>query len=60
MLKYTFVNLEKVFGKFPKEVVGWALRKAGVQEWLVETVMASYEGADITKIHNNRLHNGLV
>jgi len=27
------------------EVTRWALRKAGVDEWLVKAVMAMYEGA---------------
>ena len=26
-------------------MVHWALRKAGVEEWLVSTVMTMYEGA---------------
>ena len=29
----------------PREVTRWALRKAGVGEWLVKAVMAMYEGA---------------
>jgi len=28
-----------------REVTRWALRKAGVDEWLVKAVMARYEGA---------------
>ena len=44
-LYYAFVDLEKVYGRVPREVVEWALRKAGVEEWLVSTVMTMYEGA---------------
>ena len=29
----------------PREVTRWALRKAGVDEWLVKAVTAMYEGA---------------
>ena len=29
----------------PREVTRWALRKAGVEEWLVNAVMAMYDGA---------------
>ena len=39
-LYYSFVDLEKAFDRVHREVVRWALRKAGVEEWLVETVMA--------------------
>ena len=45
-LFYAFVDLEKAFDRVPREVVRWALRKAGVEEWLVETTMAMYEGAE--------------
>jgi len=31
--------------KSPREVARWALRKAGVDEWLLKEVMAMYEGA---------------
>ena len=44
-LYYAFIDLEKAYDRVPREVVRWALRKAGVKEWLVETVMAMYEGA---------------
>jgi len=44
-LYYAFVDLEKAFDRVPREVVRWALRKAGVDEWLVRTVLTMYEGA---------------
>ena len=37
--------MEKGFDRVPREVTRWALRKAGVNEWLVKAVMAMYEGA---------------
>ena len=44
-LYFAFVDLEKAFDRVPTEVTRWALRKAGVDEWLVKAVMAMYEGA---------------
>ena len=44
-LYFAFVDLEKAFDRVPREVTRWALRKAGVEEWLVSAVMSMYEGA---------------
>ena len=44
-LYFAFVDLEKAFERVPREVTRWALRKAGVNEWLVKAVMVMYEGA---------------
>jgi len=44
-LYFAFEDLEKAFDRVPREVTRWALRKAGVEEWLVKVVMAMYEGA---------------
>jgi hypothetical protein len=43
-LYYAFVDLEKAFNRVQRDVTRWALRKAGVAEWLVLAVMAIYEG----------------
>ena len=43
-LYFAFVDLEKAFDRVPREVVRWALRKSGVEEWLVQAVMALFEG----------------
>ena len=42
---YAFVDLEKAYDRIPREVVRWALRDAGVDEWLVDTVMSTYKNA---------------
>jgi len=34
-LYFGFVDLEKAFDWFPREVIRWAMRKLGVEEWLV-------------------------
>ena len=44
-LYYAFVDLEKAFDRVPREVTRWALRKLGVEEWLVRSVMCMYEDA---------------
>ena len=69
-LYYAFVDLEKAFDRVPREVVRWALRKLGVDEWLIRTVMALYtEACTIVRIDAGLsesfevkvgLHQGLV
>ena len=44
-LNSTFVDLEKVFERVPKEVVSCALRKLVVDEWLICTIMTFYTEA---------------
>ena len=44
-LYYAFVDLEKAYDRIPREVVRWALRDAGVDEWMVDTVMCTYKNA---------------
>ena len=44
-LYFAFVDLQKAFDRVSREVTRWALRKAGVEEWLLKAVMAMYEGA---------------
>ena len=44
-LFYAFVDLEKAFDRVPREVVRWALRQLGVDEWLVQVVIMMYERA---------------
>ena len=33
-----FVDLEKAFDRVPREVLWWALREVGVEEWLIKRV----------------------
>jgi len=40
-----FVDLEKVSDRVPRRVVEWAMRKKGLPEIMVKTVMSLYEGA---------------
>ena len=44
-LYFGFVDLEKAFDRVPREVISWAMRKLGVEEWLVSAVMSMYIGA---------------
>jgi len=44
-LYFGFVDLEKAFDRVPREVIRWATRKLGVEEWLVLAVMSMYTGA---------------
>ena len=44
-LYFGIVDLEKVFNRVPREVVKWALRKKGVEKWLIKTVLYTYVDA---------------
>ena len=44
-LRWAFADLEKAFDRVPRKVVEWAMRKLGVEEWLVRAVMAMYKHA---------------
>lgn len=37
-----FVDLEKAFDPVPREVIWWAMRKLGVEEWIVQLVQGMY------------------
>ena len=39
-LYLAFVDLEKTFDRVPRKVLWWALRKVGVDEWLIRTIQA--------------------
>jgi len=39
------VDFEKAFDRVPREMISWAMRKLGVEEWLVSAVMSMYTGA---------------
>ena len=44
-LYFAFVDLEKAFDRVPRAVLWWALRKLGVDEWIVRTVQSMYSNA---------------
>ena len=44
-LYFTFVNLEKAFDRVPRKVLWWAMRRAGVKEWVTHALKAIYENA---------------
>jgi len=44
-LYFGFVYLEKACDRVPREVIRWAVRKLGVEEWLVLAAMSMYTGA---------------
>jgi len=37
---FGFVDLKKAFDRVPREVIRWAMRKLGVEEWSVSAVMS--------------------
>ena len=44
-LYMAFVDLEKAFDGVPRKVIWWALRKLGVDEWIVQLVQGMYSNA---------------
>ena len=42
---YAFAKLEKVMYHAPKRFIWWALRKLGIEEWLVRLIQSMYENA---------------
>ena len=47
-----FVDLEKAFDRVSRKVIWWALRKLGVEEWIVRLVQGMYANA------RSRVHVG--
>ena len=44
-LYFAFIDLEKAFDRVPRTITWWAMRKLGVQEWVIDIVKAMYEKA---------------
>ena len=44
-LYMAFVDLEKAYDRVPRKVIWWALRKLGVDEWIVRLVQGMYSNA---------------
>ena len=40
---FAFVDLEKAFDRIPRKVLWWAMRKLGINEWIVKVVQAMYD-----------------
>ena len=46
-LYMAFVDLEKAFDRVPLDVIWWAMRKLGIDEWLVRLVQSMYMYNDV-------------
>ena len=53
-----FVDLEKAFDRVPREVVCLALRRLGVEEWLVTIIKVMYTGVTTAVRMKNGENNG--
>ena len=42
-LYMAFVDLEKAFDRVPRDVIWWAMRKLGIDEWLVRLLQSMYK-----------------
>ena len=42
-LYMAFIDLEKAFDRVPQDVIWWAMRKLGIDEWLVRLVQSIYK-----------------
>ena len=42
---FAFVDLNKTFDRVSRDVIWWAVRKVGVEEWLVKNVQSIYSNA---------------
>ena len=45
LLYFDFVDLEKAFGRVPRNVLWWALRSLGVVEWALQVIQGIYANA---------------
>ena len=41
-LYLAFVDLEKAFDRVPRQILWWAMRKLGIDEWIIQLVQAMY------------------
>ena len=55
-----FVDLEKAFDRVPREVVWRALRKLGVDEWIVTVIQSMHENATAAVKVKGRLNKAFV
>ena len=52
-LYFAFVDLEKAFDRVPRKVIWWAMRKLGIEEWIIRLVQAMYADATSSVRINN-------
>ena len=43
-----FVYLEKAFDRVPQDVIWWAMRKLGIDKWLVRLIQSMYK--DVSRV----------
>ena len=53
-LYMAFVCLEKAFDRVPRDVIWWAKRKLGIDEWLVHLVQSMYKDVRTEKQGKSR------
>ena len=44
-LYFAFVDIEKAFDRVPRKALWWAIRRVGVEEWVIRAVKATCENA---------------
>ena len=49
-----FVDLEKAFDRVPWKIIWWALRKLGVEEWIVQLMQGMYANVQ-SRVHVGRV-----
>ena len=54
---FAFVDLEKAFDQVPRKVIWWAMRKLGIEEWIVKFVQAMYTNTK-SKVRVNDSYTG--
>ena len=54
-LYHAFVDLEKAFDRVPRKVIWWAMRKLGLDEWIVKFVQTMYVNTK-SKVRVNNLY----
>ena len=53
-LYMAFIDLEKAFDRVPGDVIWWAMRKLGIDEWLVRRVQSMYKDVRSRVIKSRR------
>ena len=55
-LYFAFVDLEKAFDRIPREIIWWAMRKLGIEEWIISIVRAIHNNAS-NRVRVNGLYS---